>query len=149
MTGILSGVLYLFDGNNVLHAGGFRDREELVDRLAGYVALQGARGVVVFDGVGEDAQVGPLEVRYADHADDLVERLAAEHRASEPVTVVSSDRAIRTTAGPQTRRVTAGTFIRELGEEKPATTPKPRSTIEGALDESTRQRLEELRRRRH
>jgi predicted RNA-binding protein with PIN domain len=63
MTGILSAVLYLFDGNNVLHAGGFRDREELVDRLAGYVALQGARGVVVFDGVGEDAQVGPLEVR--------------------------------------------------------------------------------------
>jgi predicted RNA-binding protein with PIN domain len=142
-------VLYLFDGNNVLHAGAFRDREELVDRLAGYVALQGARGVVVFDGVGDDARVGPLEVRFAEHADDLVERLAAEHRASEPVTVVSSDRAVRTTAGPQTRRVSTDIFLRELGEEKPVSTSKPRSTIEGALDESTRQRLEELRRRRH
>jgi predicted RNA-binding protein with PIN domain len=142
-------VLFLFDGNNVLHAGGFRDREELVDRLAGYVALQGARGVVVFDGAGTDSHVGPLEVCFAEHADDLVERLAAEHRATEPVTVVSSDRAIRTTAGPQTRRVSADVFLRELGEEKPVTTPKPRSTIEGALDESTRQQLEELRRRRH
>jgi predicted RNA-binding protein with PIN domain len=142
-------VLFLFDGNNVLHAGDFRDRNELVDRLAGYVALQGARGVVVFDGAGTDATVGPLEVRFADHADDLVERLAAEHRATEPVTVISSDRAVRTTAGPQTRRVSAATFLRELGEERPAAAPKPRSTIEGALDENTRLRLEELRRRRH
>jgi predicted RNA-binding protein with PIN domain len=142
-------VLYLFDGNNVLHAGGFRDRGELVDRLAGYVALQGARGVVVFDGVGKDARVGPLEVRFAEHADDLVERLAAEHRASEPVTVISSDRAIRTTAGPTTRRVSAGTFLRELKEERPPAGRSPRSTIEGALDEATRDRLEDLRRRRH
>jgi predicted RNA-binding protein with PIN domain len=142
-------VLFLFDGDNVLHAGKFRDRNELVDRLAGYVALQGARGVVVFDGAGTDATVGPLEVRFADHADDLVERLAAEHRATEPVTVVSSDRAVRTTAGPQTRRVSAATFLREFGEERPTPAPKPRSTIEGALDENTRLRLEELRRRRH
>jgi predicted RNA-binding protein with PIN domain len=142
-------VLYLFDGNNVLHAGRFRDRAELVDRLAGYVALQGARGVVVFDGVGEDVHVGPLEVRFAEHADDIVERLAAEHRASEPVTVVSSDRAIRTTAGPTTRRVSAAIFLRELKEERPTGGRSPRSTIEGALDEATRSRLEDLRRRRH
>jgi predicted RNA-binding protein with PIN domain len=142
-------VLFLFDGNNVLHAGGFRDREELVDRLAGYVALQGARGVVVFDGAGTDSHVGPLEVCFAEHADDLVERLAAERRASEPVTVVSSDRAIRTTAGPQTRRVTAGTFIRELEEERPGARRSPHSTIEAALDDATREQLEELRRRRH
>jgi predicted RNA-binding protein with PIN domain len=142
-------VLFLFDGNNLLHAAGFRDREELVDRLAGYVALQGARGVVVFDGAGTDAQVGPLEVRFAEHADDLVERLAAEHRAREPVTVVSSDRAIRTTAGPQTRRVSAGTFVRELEEERPDASRSPRSTIEAALDEETREQLEDLRRRRH
>ena len=142
-------MLFIFDGNNLLHAAGFRDRNELVDRLAGYVALQGARGVVVFDGAGTDAQVGPLEVRFAEHADDLVERLAAEHRASEPVTVVSSDRAIRTTAGTQTRRVTAGTFIRELEEERPGASRSPRSTIEAALDEATREQLEELRRRRH
>jgi predicted RNA-binding protein with PIN domain len=142
-------VLFLFDGNNLLHAGGFRDREELVDRLAGFVALQGARGVVVFDGAGADTKVGSLEVRFAEHADDIVERLAADHRASEPVTVVSSDRAVRTTAGPQTRRVSAGTFIRELEEERPDASRSPRSTIEAALDEATREQLEELRRRRH
>jgi predicted RNA-binding protein with PIN domain len=132
-----------------LHAGNFRDRNELVDRLAGYVALQGARGVVVFDGAGTNTHVGPLEVHFAEHADALVERLAADHRASEPVTVVSSDRAIRTTAGQQTRRVSAGTFIRELEEERPGAGRSPRSTIEGALDDDTRRRLEELRRRRH
>jgi predicted RNA-binding protein with PIN domain len=142
-------VLFLFDGNNVLHAGGFRSREELIDRLAGYVALEGARGVLVFDGAGEDTTIGPLEVRFAEHADDLVERLAADHRTNEPVTVVSSDRAIRTTAGQQTRRVSVGTFLRELKEEPAASTSNPRSTIEAALDESTRERLEELRRRRH
>ena len=141
-------MLFLFDGNNILHLGKFRDRAELVDRLAGYVALEGARGVLAFDGAGEERTVGPLEVRFAEHADDLVERLAAERRGSEPVTVVSSDRAVRTTVGPQTRRVSVATFLRELKEEPPASTANPRSTIEGALDESTRERLEELRRRR-
>jgi hypothetical protein len=55
--------LYLFDGYNLLHAGPFEDPRELVDRLASYVALLGARGVLVFDGVGEDIAYGPLEVR--------------------------------------------------------------------------------------
>jgi predicted RNA-binding protein with PIN domain len=142
-------VLFLFDGNNVLHLGSFRSRDELIDRLAGYVALEGARGVLVFDGAGEDTTIGALEVRFAEHADDLVERLAAEQRATEPVTVVSSDRAIRTTAGQQTRRVSVATFLRELKEEPPPSAANPRSTIEAALDESTRERLEELRRRRH
>jgi len=44
--------LYLFDGYNLLHAGPFDDPRELVDSLASFVALRGARGVVVFDGVG-------------------------------------------------------------------------------------------------
>ena len=69
--------LYLFDGYNLLHAGEFEDPRELVDALASFVAVQGARGVIVFDGVGEDRAHGPLEVRYADHADALLERLAA------------------------------------------------------------------------
>ncbi len=53
-------MLYLFDGYNILHAGSFRDREELVDRLASFVAMRGARGMVVFDGVGDDAAYGDL-----------------------------------------------------------------------------------------
>jgi predicted RNA-binding protein with PIN domain len=142
-------VLYLFDGNNVLHAGSFRDRRELTDRLAGYVALQGARGVVVFDGLGEGATVGPLEVRFAEHADDLLERLAAEHRGTEPVTVVSSDRAVRTTAGQETRRVSAKTFLRELAGERADSPPPARSTVESALDDETRRQLETWRRRKH
>src|SRR5262245_25122152 len=72
--------LYLFDGSNLFHAGGFADRDELVDLLAGFIALRGARGVVVFDGVGGERTVGQLTVRFAPHADDVLERLAAEHR---------------------------------------------------------------------
>lgn len=142
-------MLYVFDGNNVLHAGGFRDRRELVDRLAGFVALRGARGVVVFDGAGEDAAIGPLEVRFAAHADDMVERLAAEHRSREPVTVVSSDRAVRTTAGQETRRLSAARFLQELESQPAKVPPGARSTVESALDEETRRRLERWRRRRH
>jgi predicted RNA-binding protein with PIN domain len=139
-------VLYLFDGSNIFHAGGFRDREALVDRLAGHVALEGARGVVVFDGAGDDLVVGPLEVRFAEHADDAIERLAAEHRGREPVTVVSSDRAIRTTAGQETRRVSAKNFLEELATASPDAPTWARSTVEDALDEETRRRLEGWRR---
>ena len=87
--------LYLFDGYNLLHAGGREDVRELVDELASFVAMKGARGVVVFDGVGEEFDAGPLSVRYAPDADTLLERLAAEHRHGERVCLVSSDEAIR------------------------------------------------------
>ena len=69
--------LYLFDGFNVLHAGGFGSPEELRDLLASWVAAQGARGILVFDGEGKDEQLGPLAVRWAKDADTLLERLAA------------------------------------------------------------------------
>ena len=49
--------LYLFDGYNLLHAGPLDDRRELVDALASFVATSGARGVLVFDGVGADAEI--------------------------------------------------------------------------------------------
>jgi predicted RNA-binding protein with PIN domain len=143
-------VLYVFDGYNILHAGEFRDRGELVDRLAGFVALRGARGVVVFDGVGEDATRGALEVRFASPADPVIERLAAEHRGREDVYVVSSDRAIRGTAGQETRRLSSKSFLRELADDPSARleTAAERSRIEDALDAETRERLERFRRRR-
>ena len=75
--------LYLFDGHNLLHAGGYADQRELTDTLASFVALRGARGFLVWDGVGVDAEVGPLSVRFAPHADAVLERLAAEHRQTE------------------------------------------------------------------
>ncbi|MGH3038227.1 MAG: NYN domain-containing protein [Gaiellaceae bacterium] len=145
-------MLYLFDGYNILHAGDFGDRRQLVDALASFVAVRGARGVVVFDGVGEDAAYGALEVRFASPADPLLERLAAEHRRDEDVWVISSDRAIRGTAGQETRRLSPKTFLRDLAAEQgsgPGQAVGPeRSQVEDALDAETKERLERFRRSR-
>ena len=136
--------LYLFDGYNLLHAGSFDDPRELVDRLASFVALHGARGVVVFDGVGEDTAYGPLEVRYVQHADALLERLAAEHRASETVCLVSSDSAVRGTSGQEVQKRSSRTFLGDLDE--PGHVEAKPSQLRDRVDEETRKRLEKLRR---
>jgi predicted RNA-binding protein with PIN domain len=138
--------LYLFDGYNVLHAGEFADARELVDQLASFVALKGARGVVVFDGVGEERSHGPLDVRFAPHADAVLERLAAEHRATERVCLVSSDLAVRGTSGQEVTKVSSKTFVREL-DVSPQQEPRPHRLAE-RLDPETRDRLEQLRRNR-
>jgi predicted RNA-binding protein with PIN domain len=136
--------LYLFDGYNLLHAGDYADVRELTDALASFVALEGARGVVVFDGVGEDREFGPLSVRYAAHADALLERLAAEHRHSERVTLVSSDAAVRGTSGQEVRKLSSKTFLLDL---EPARHGEGgASRVADALDEDVRSRLERLRR---
>jgi predicted RNA-binding protein with PIN domain len=136
--------LYLFDGYNLLHAGEFDDPRELVDRLASFVALRGARGVVVFDGVGADRSHGPLEVRYADHADALLERLAAENRSRETVCLVSSDSAVRGTSGQEVQKRSSRTFLSDL--EQPRHEDPGRSQLRDRVDEETRNRLEKLRR---
>jgi predicted RNA-binding protein with PIN domain len=138
--------LYLFDGYNLLHAGGFDDPQALVDRLAGFVALHGARGIVVFDGEGLDVAYGALEVRYARTADHLLERLAAEHRGRAEVILVSTDRAIRETAGLEVRKVRSQDFATQLGSEKSRRPRPPGGKVEDALDDATRRRLEDLRR---
>jgi len=136
--------LYLFDGYNLLHAGPYDDARELVDALASFVAMRGARGVVVFDGIGEDAQRGPLQVRYAPHADTLLERLAAKERGQQKVLLVTSDATVAAAAGGQVAKRSSQGFFRDL---EPATGPvdAPRG-LEGKLDEATRTRLEQLRR---
>ena len=106
--------LYLFDGFNLLHAGGFEDSRELTDKLASFVAEKGARGVLVFDGTGEDLSYGPLEVRFAEDADTLLERLAAEHRDQEQVCLVSSDSAVRGTSGQEVMKLSSATFARDF-----------------------------------
>ena len=136
--------LYLFDGYNLLHSGTFRDARELVDMLAGFVAMQGARGIVVFDGHGQETAYGPLEVRYAPHADALLERLAAEHREREQVCLVSSDAAVRGTSGQAVRKLSSRTFLRDLPRADHSETPYSR--IADRLDPETRERLERLRR---
>jgi predicted RNA-binding protein with PIN domain len=138
--------LYLFDGYNLLHAGNFADTRELVDRLASFVALQGARGIVVFDGVGEEKELGPLQVRYAAHADALIERLAAEHRQAERVFLVSSDAAVRGTSGQEVGKLSSKTFLRELGSARHDESRRAR--LGDRLDEATRAKLERMRRRR-
>jgi predicted RNA-binding protein with PIN domain len=136
--------LYLFDGYNLLHASPFENARELVDALASFVATQGARGVVVFDGAGEDAVHGPLAVRYAPHADTLLERLAAEHRDRERVVLVSSDVAVLETAGRTVGNLSSQTFFREL---RPAEhREEPPGGLAGRLDPETAARLERLRR---
>jgi predicted RNA-binding protein with PIN domain len=140
--------LYLFDGHNLLHAGSFAGHEELVDMLASFVAGRGARGVVVFDGRGEERQVGPLSVRYAPHADDVLERLAAENRGGEAVCLVSSDAAVRGVSGQEVRKLSSRLFLAELAPETHREHDQRGSggRVGDRLDAETRARLERLRR---
>lgn len=136
--------LYLFDGYNLLHAGGYDDRRELTDALASFVALHGARGILVWDGVGRDEEIGPLAVRFAPHADTLLERLAADHRGGETVCLVSSDFAVRGTSGQEVQKLTSRTFLLDLGSA--AHREGPGSRLGDSVDAETRARLERLRR---
>jgi len=136
--------LYLFDGFNLLHAGGFGSPEELRDLLASWVAGQGARGILVFDGEGADEQLGPLAVRWAKDADTLLESLAAERRGKEQVAIVSSDSAVRETMGIDVRKLSSQTF---LGEFSAPTQPRVvPGDLRDKLDPETLSKLERLRR---
>ena len=136
--------LYLFDGHNLLHAGDFADQRELTDALASFVAVKGARGVLVWDGTGADAEIGALSVRYAAHADAVLERLAAEHRDGEVVCLVSSDFAVRGTSGQKVQKRSSRAFVEQIGQPRHA---EPHgSRLADAIDEETRARLERMRR---
>jgi predicted RNA-binding protein with PIN domain len=136
--------LYLFDGYNLLHAGPYQDRRELIDMLSSFVATKGARGVLVFDGAGDDAEFGPLAVRFARDADQVLERLAVEHRERERVLLVSSDATVLGTAGRQVANLSSQTFFRDF--EPPKRRDQAPGGLADKLDEETRARLERLRR---
>ena len=136
--------LYLFDGFNLLHAGGFGSPDELRDLLASWVAAKGARGVLVFDGHGADEEHGPLAVRWARDADAMIERLAAENRGSQQVAVVSSDEAVRGTSGAEVRKMSSRIFLGEL--TRPEHIDRTRGDLRDKLDPETLERLERLRR---
>jgi predicted RNA-binding protein with PIN domain len=140
--------LYLFDGYNLLHAGEFADPGELVDTLASFVAVRGARGIVVFDGVGAEREIGRLSVRFAAHADDVLERLAAEHRGQELVCIVSSDRAVRRVSGQEVRKLSSRLFLAELepAQHREHEQKGAGGRVGDRLDPETRERLERLRR---
>lgn len=136
--------MYLFDGYNLLHAGAFEDARALVDALSSYVAVRGARGVVVFDGVGDDVTRGPLEVRFAAHADTLLERLAAEHRNRDKVVLVTSDSTVGWASGIEVAKLSSQTFLRDF-EQSEHREDRPEG-LAGKLDQATRDLLEKLRR---
>jgi predicted RNA-binding protein with PIN domain len=136
--------LYLFDGYNLLHAGGYEDPRELIDQLASFVARAGARGIVVFDGHGANTAIGKLEIRYAEDADTLLERLSAEHRDTEEVHLVSSDAAVRGTSGSAVRKVASKDFVRELGDAGSQEYAPHR--LSERIDPKVREQLEKLRR---
>jgi predicted RNA-binding protein with PIN domain len=136
--------LYLFDGHNLFHAGPYDDLRQLRDELASFVALKGARGVLVFDGTGADESYGPLDVRYAKNADTLLERLAAENRATEVVCLVSSDVAVRGTSGQDVQKRSSATFLGDL-EATTHREDRPQH-LRDKLDPAIREALEKLRR---
>lgn len=142
--------LYLFDGYNLLHAGGFSGRAELVDGLASFVAARGARGIVVFDGegAGEEREIGTLSVRFSAHADDLLERLAAEHRAAERVCLVSSDAHVRRVSGQEVRSLSSRAFLAELRQarHRDHDLAGAGGRLRDRLDPAVRELLERLRR---
>jgi predicted RNA-binding protein with PIN domain len=100
--------------------------------------------VLVFDGQGADERVGSLEVRWAEDADTLLERLAAENRGREQVAVVSSDTEIRGAAGIEVRKLASQTFLGELS--RPSQPQAVRGDLRDRLDPETLDRLERLRR---
>jgi predicted RNA-binding protein with PIN domain len=83
-------------------------------------------------------------VRYAPHADTLLERLAAEHRGSEEVCLVSSDAAIRGTSGQEVRKLSSRTFLGDL--EPAGHAEDDASRVRDRVDDATRAKLERLRR---
>ena len=135
---------FLFDGFNLMHAAKMSDPLALENKLASFVAERGARGVVVFDGVGRARTLGPLEVRFAPEADSALERLAAEHRKNERVCLVSSDLTLRETSGYEVDKRSSQIFVGELDSTQER--PFERTPIESRIDPATRAKLERMRR---
>ena len=130
-----------------MKASAFRERQDLIDDLASYLAYKGERGIVVFDGRGDESEFGPLEVRFAASADHLIERLAVERRESHDIFVVTSDREIHGITGQSVRHCTTPEFMAELAGKPDASPSATRSTrVSETLDHATREHLERLRR---
>ena len=83
-------------------------------------------------------------MRFAAHADSLIERLASENRSRERVCVVSTDSTLRATAGRMVKTVTSQTFLAEF--EPPDHVEQKRAPLAERLDAETRDALERLRR---
>ena len=96
------------------------------------MATTGARGVVVFDGAGDDAERGPLAVRFAPNADTLLERLAAEHRERERVLLVSSDVTVLETAGREVAHLSVADVLPRLRSAEQRAPSRPTASPAGS-----------------
>ena len=140
-SGMADPTLYLFDGHNLFHAGAFASSgsSPTASPLRRHPGRPGRAGLGR-DGV--DPQVGALSVRYAAHADDVLERLAAENRDTE---VFCSSMPIRR---PRHRargaEATSGTSSSTSSGR--ATRSRTAARIGDSLDDATRERLERMRR---
>ena len=137
--------LYLFDGYNLLHAGGHTDVRELTDELAELRRREGrARGRRLRRGrrgVRGRAALRPLRTRTRTRCSSVSRQSTATR---ERVCLVSSDAAVRGTSGQEVRKVSSSTFLREL--ERPTHVEEEASQLRDRLDPETRAKLERLRR---
>jgi predicted RNA-binding protein with PIN domain len=83
-------------------------------------------------------------VRFAPHADTLLERLAAEHRDDARVLLVTSDATVASAAGASVAKLSAKAFFRDL--RPPEHRDERPQGLAGKLDPETKERLERLRR---
>ena len=136
--------LYLFDGSNLFHAGGFghRDGSSTTSRaLSRYAAPAASSSSTAW---GRPARSAPSTVRFAPDADSVLERLAAERRHHETVLLVTSDAAVQGTSGQEVRKRSSAEFLADLA----AVTHREHtpSRLGDRVDAETRARLERLRR---
>ncbi len=117
------------------HTGPIRESRSLYHKgtVLAVTAESGERYVLK-----EVAKGQPLERR--------LERLAAEHRTTERVCLVSSDFAVRGTSGQEVRKISSGTFVADLAPVE-SKSEQPHRLAE-RVDQETRDRLERLRRNR-
>jgi predicted RNA-binding protein with PIN domain len=151
----------LVDGSNVLRSAAWgdpADSRRLVDRVAGWAAMEGLDVLLAFDGAIERSRpVGHVLVMAtgAQEADDvLAERAARLVDRGIDHWVVSDDHGVRGTAGAGAQRVLGtAAFVALLAEPEQAArhdsstgAERPGSRIADALDDDARARLERLRR---
>lgn len=103
---VASVMAYIVDGNNVMgqmpgwHRDRSKSRRKLLEMLAGFAKVKGARVTVVFDGgpdpvVPEGSSFRGVKVLYAERgsdADTRIERLVDSSPNPRGLTVVTSDR---------------------------------------------------------
>ena len=97
--------LYLFDGHNLFHAGEYEDLRQLRDELASFVALKGARGVLVFDGSGADESYSSDVAVRGTSGQEVQKRSSATFLGDMEAVSHSEDRPhhLRDTLDPETR----------------------------------------------